>query len=102
VVIKGKPVYKYFDGYIQVIRRRSGDVLNVYLELDRGHWYFFTHRGNLLQTASSRTDYNKTIEDINPSKRRERGSDEAAYRFMLTDSQARNRFLRDMRQFEND
>jgi hypothetical protein len=103
VMIKGKPVYKYFDGYIQVIRRRSGDVLNVYLELDRGHWYFFTHQGNLLQTASSRTDYNKTIEDINPSRRRERGSDETAYRFMLlVNPQTRTRFLRDMRQFENE
>jgi hypothetical protein len=102
VMILGKPVYKYFDGYIQLIRRRTGDVLHVYLELDRNHWYYFTHRGNLLQTASSRTDYNKAVEDIKPSKRRERGSGETAYRYMLTDSQARNRFLREMRQFENE
>lgn len=102
VMIQGKPVFKYFDGHIQLIRRRSGDVLNIYIEIDRPHWYFFTHRGNLLQTASSRTDYNKTIEDINPSRRRERGAGETAYRFMLTDGQARNRFIRDMRQFENE
>ncbi len=102
VMIQGKPVYKYFDGYIQLIRRRTGDVLHVYLELDRNHWYYFTHRGSLLQTASSRTDYNKAVEDIKPSKRRERGSGETGYRYMLTDSQARNRFLREMRQFENE
>lgn len=101
VMIKGSPVYKTFDGYVQVVRRRSGDELNVYLELERGHWYFFSYKSNLMQAASSRTDFNAVLREIKTDKRKddaEKG--EVAYRFTVTDAQAKNRFIRNMQQNE--
>ncbi|MBE0639769.1 MAG: hypothetical protein IH598_14720 [Bacteroidales bacterium] len=103
LIIKGNPVYKNFDGYLQVVRRRSGDEFNVYLELERGHWYFFTYKGNLMQAASSRTDFNAILRDIKTEKRQdEQGKGEPAYRFTVSDTQTKNRFLRNMQQEATD
>lgn len=101
VMIKGNPVYKYFDGFMQVVRRRSGDEFNVYLELERGHWYFFTYKGNLMQAASSRTDFNAILREIKTDKRQDdQDKGEIAYRFTVADTQTKNRFLRNMQQQE--
>lgn len=103
VMIKGNPVYKYFDGYLQVVRRRSGDEFSVYLELERGHWYFFTYKGNLMQAASSRTDFNSILREIKTDKRQDdQGKGEIAYRFTVADTQTKNRFLRNMQQQETE
>ena len=102
-MINGNPVYKYFDGHIQLVRRRSGDELNIYLEVDRGHWYFFNYKGNLMQASSSRSDFNSTLREIKPDKQKiKKGKDNAAYRFVPGESGAKNRFLRNIQQIKSE
>lgn len=102
VLVNGSPVFKYFDGYIQVVRRRSGDELNIYLELGRGHWYFFNYKTNQMLASSSRSDFNSAMKDVKTADRRdEQDKGESSYRFNISpDTQAKNRFLRNMQQSE--
>jgi len=102
VMVNGNPVFKYFDGYIQVVRRRSGDELNIYLELGRGHWYFFNYKTNQMLASSSRSDFNSAMKDVKTTDRRDdQAKGESSYRFNISpDTQAKNRFLRNMQQLE--
>ena len=50
-------INKFVNGYIEIERKRTGDVLNVYLEFENGkYWYFFNYRNNLMQTISANTE----------------------------------------------
>ena len=96
--ILGEQVNKYYTGYLQLVKRRSGDVLNLYLEIDRRHWYFFSYSHNVMQSISSRTDFNKILREIKDDKRKDvQEKDRVAYRYIISTTQKKNRFLRDMR-----
>jgi hypothetical protein len=102
-MVYGNPVFKYFDGYVQIVRRRSGDELNIYIELERGHWYFFNYKTYQMLASSSRTDFNSAMKDMKPSARKEdERKGEPSYRFNISpDTQAKNRFLRFIQQLES-
>jgi len=96
--ILGEQVNKYYTGYLQVVKRRSGNILNLYLEIDRRHWYFFSYSSNVMQSISSHTDFNAILREIKDDKRKDdKEKNQAAYRYIISTSQKKNRFLRDMR-----
>ncbi|HNW68783.1 MAG TPA: hypothetical protein PKI01_00145 [Bacteroidales bacterium] len=53
-------INKYVDGYIEISRKRSGSVINMYFEVGND-WYYFNYAMNKLQSISSRKDYNDLI-----------------------------------------
>jgi hypothetical protein len=96
--ILGEQVNKYYGGYLQLVKRRSGDVLNFYLEINRRNWYFFSYSNNVMQSISSQTDFNKILREIKDDKRKdEQEKNRIAYRYIISTTQKKNRFLRDMR-----
>jgi hypothetical protein len=100
-LIKGGTVNKYVDGTVEIVRRRSGDVINIYLELDRRHWYYFTFSGNLMQAISSKNEFNAIIAEVDSDKRQnKKNNDETAYRYIISTVQNKNRFLRAVRETE--
>lgn len=100
-MVGGQTVNKYFDGYLEIVRKRSGDVIQLYLEIDRRHWYFFNHSGNLMQSISSKSEYNRLISDEEAGDRTEKaGKGEAAYRYIISTTQKKNRFLRAVRSID--
>ena len=38
-----QPVNVYVDGYIEIQRRRSGDMIDIYLKADQSTWYYFSY-----------------------------------------------------------
>ena len=93
------PVNKYVGGYVEIIRRRSGDVLNLYFELAKGNWYFFTYTAGVMQTISSNEDYNKIISDLKDDKRilPVKGN-EQTYQYIISTPEKRLAFTRKMLQ----
>ncbi len=91
-------VNKYVDGFIEIERKRTGDVVNIYLEFDNGNeWYFFNFRNNLMQSISSNTDYNNIIRDLKEDKRTVKGGKgEEDYKFIISDLRKKTDFLRRM------
>jgi hypothetical protein len=90
-----KQVNKYVDGYVEVVRKRSGDEISFYFELDRDNWYFFSYKRNMLQAVSSVEKFNDAIKEIKPDKRKmekEKGKD--PYSFMLSTTRKRNDFVK--------
>ena len=70
-------INKFVDGLIEIERKRTGDVLNIYLEFENGKdWYFFNYRNNLMQTISANTEYNTIIQELKEDKRTEKKNKE--------------------------
>lgn len=86
-------INKYVDGKIQIVKKRSGDELNIYLELSKSNWYFFNYRAEMMQTVSSNDEYNTAIKESKKNKlKREKG--QAKYRFLLSSEAKKIQFLR--------
>jgi hypothetical protein len=86
---------KFVKGKIEVIKKRSGDVLNIYLEVDNSTWYFFNYQTGLMQAISSDEKFNTTIKELKPDKRKakeEKGVPN--YQFILSTARKKADFLK--------
>jgi hypothetical protein len=96
--IQKEPVNKYTDGYVEVGRRRSGDIINVYMELSPTVWYFFSYSNGIMQAMSSNKAFNVALTSVKDDKRRQKVADkEKAYQYIVSNNDKRNTFLRKMR-----
>jgi hypothetical protein len=65
-----KQVFKYVTGKIEIEKRRSADVLRIYIELDSGNWYFFEYKLNVLNIMSSDKDFLTILQEVKDDKRK--------------------------------
>lgn len=80
-----KPVYRYVKGKIHIERKRSGDILTIYLALDDQTYYFFQYTRNYLYAYSSDQQFNTMLSELKEDKKvLEAKKDEAPYQFTLT------------------
>lgn len=101
-MILGESVNKYFDGYVELIRRRSGDVINIYIEADRKNWYYFRYGNKMMEAISSSDDFNNLLTEVKTEKRKDKEDDvEEGYRFQVSNIQKKNAFLRSMKSMNN-
>ena len=59
--IYDKQVNKEFFGYMEVVRKRSGNIVNIYFEISPNDWYFYTFRQGQMEAISSDEDFNKIL-----------------------------------------
>ncbi len=55
----GKRVY----GKVQITKKRSGDVIGIYMETNAETWFYFNFKGKTLSVLSSDEDFNRVIKD---------------------------------------
>jgi hypothetical protein len=93
-------VNKYVDGYVEIERKRTGDVLSIYLEFEKGkYWYFFNYRNNLMQSISANTEYNAVIQELKDEKRTKKESKEGEeYSFIISNLRKKTDFLTKIKQ----
>jgi len=65
-----KPVYRTIKGKIHIERKRSGDIMTIYLALDDQTYYFFQYSRNLLSVFSSDQQFNTMIGEAKDDKRK--------------------------------
>ncbi len=86
-------INKLIYGKIELRKGRRGDQLNMYLELDPMHWYFFNYNQNVISAYSSNSDFNNAISSIKSDKR-EQKTDKGKFIFQPADANAKTIFLR--------
>jgi hypothetical protein len=89
-------VNRKLSGFVEVVHKRSGDALYVYLEPENGVWYYFGYARGLMQTLSSNSSFNDVINKMKPEKRVRKEKDKPDYEFMLTTDRAVRNFLKKM------
>jgi hypothetical protein len=94
-------VNKYVNGYIELGRRRTGDVFTIYLEISPSIWYFFSYSNSVMQALSSNNDFNEIISGIKEVKRTLKSKNaEEPYLYIISTPEKRIQFLRKMQAIE--
>ncbi len=66
-------INKFVDGKIEFVKKRGGDVLNIYLELDGNNWYYFNYTRGTMLAVSSNEAFNTALKELKTDKRKKAG-----------------------------
>ncbi|MDD2528008.1 MAG: hypothetical protein PHW35_04600 [Lentimicrobiaceae bacterium] len=95
--VNGNLVNRKVNGYVEIGKRRTGDIINIYLEISNDQWYFFSYGSNFMQAISSDNDFNAIIAELKEDKRIQKsGNGEAPYQYIIGTPERRIAFLRKM------
>jgi len=67
------PVNKLVKGYVEIGKRRAGDIINLYFEPSENQWYFFTYSNGTMQVISSNKTFNEKLTAIKAADRTQKG-----------------------------
>ncbi|MFH1121365.1 MAG: hypothetical protein V1775_16220 [Bacteroidota bacterium] len=85
------------EGFVEIGKRRTGDILNVYIEVSANEWYFFAYGNGIMQAISSNNDFNNILSGIKEDKRTLKGkSEDDGYQYIISTPERRIAFLRKM------
>ncbi len=89
-------INKYVKGHIELIKKRGGDILNIYLKPNEESWYFFTYSRGLMQAISSEEDFNIPIQELKATKRKSKVTEKGGmpYQFTISSERKKEVFLR--------
>lgn len=92
-----EPLNVYVDGYVEIQRRRSGDMIDIYLKADNSTWYYFSYFRGVLMTLSGNNNYNTIIKTVKLNDRKHPESTvKAPYTYMISVEDRLSNFLRRM------
>ena len=89
-------VNRKMNGWVEIVHKKSGDQLNIYLEPENGAWFFFSYSRGLLQTIASYSAFNDEINKLKPEKRVSKVKDKPDFEYMLSTDRAVRNFLKRM------
>jgi hypothetical protein len=93
--INGTPVYKQVDGIIEFQKKRSGDLFDIYLELDRRNWYYFGYTRGVMHCLSSNRTFNNIISELKTKQRKMKTPrNQVPYIFITSTARKKAMFLR--------
>ena len=95
--INKNQINKYVDGRIQITKKRGGDILDIYLELDANNWYYFNYTRGTMLAVSSNEAFNTIIKELKPEKRQKDGDKEKKepnYNYNMATPQKVKMFIR--------
>ena len=78
-----QPVNVYVDGYIEIQRRRSGDMIDIYLKADASTWYYFSYFRGVMMTQAGNNNYNSIITNTKLNDRKHPDSSVQEYRIHI-------------------
>lgn len=87
-------INKMVDGQIEIIKKRGGDVLNIYLALDNTNWYYFNYTRGTMLAISSDNKFNDIIKELKPKKRKQEVNGASSYYFNICPITKKTQFLR--------
>lgn len=90
-----QPINVYVDGYVEIQRRRSGDMIDVYLKADESTWYYFSYIRGTMMTQAGNNNYNSIIVNTKLNDRKHpQSSIRVPYTYMIAVEDRLIRFLR--------
>ena len=90
-------INKYVDGRVELVKKRGGDILNIYLELDQNNWYYFNYTRGLMLAVSSNDAFNNILKELKADKREKAGDKdkkEPNFSFNICPPSKKTQFLR--------
>lgn len=95
-----KQVFRYVKGKIEIVKRRSGDIYRMYLELDPENWYYFEYKLGIMNVISTDKEFVGLLQEVKDEKRSiKEGKKKFAYQ-VLASKKLRNDFVDQFREFD--
>jgi hypothetical protein len=92
--IGDKQVFKAVKGNVMITRRRSGDRIEFYLELDERNWFFFSYSRGVMQAYAFNKDFNNILMEVKDDKRVIKPTkDQGPYEYILASKRKKDEFL---------
>lgn len=80
-----KQVFRQLEGKVVIHKRKTGDEITIYVQLDENNFYYFNYKRGLMQAFSTNTDFNTIIEETKKDKTKFKGKkDIEDYQYMLS------------------
>ena len=97
--INKKQIHKPVRGIVELLKKRNGDVLSIYLEASEHNWFFFTYQRGLMQAISSGDDFNTIIKELKPDKRKVKAQYKGgmSYQYIISTGRKKKFLLRKYR-----
>lgn len=93
--INNTQINKRVNGLIEIKIRRSGDICDIYLEIDKMNWYYFGYTRGVMQTHSSNQEYIDRIKILKPKERKQKVRKKAgglSYIYMVSTERKKSNF----------
>lgn len=100
--INNTQINKRVDGFLELQIKRSGDVLDFYLQIDRRTWYYFGYTRGVLQVHTSNGEFLNQIIKLKPNERRQKVTSGESFIYMVSTDVKKNTFLRRMREVQEE
>jgi hypothetical protein len=92
--IDGRPVNKKYTGYLEITKRRSGDYLDLYIELEKNNWYYFGYTRGVMQAYSSNPEFTDIIGNLALRHRRSNEGGNDRYVYMIASDSKLEQFFK--------
>ena len=95
--IGSQPMNIYVDGFIEIQRRRTGDLIDIYLKADESTWYYFSYVKGVMMAKAGNTNFNTLIASLKDKDRKHPDSSlKVPYTYMIAVEDRLGRFLKRM------
>jgi hypothetical protein len=95
--VGNQPVNLYVDGYVEIQRRRSGDMIDIYLKGDTYTWYYFSYFRGVMMAQAGDNSFNTLLSNLKLKERKDpRSSVRVPYTYMIAAEDRLGRFLQRM------
>ena len=93
--INGKQINKTIKGKVELDKKRSGNRLTMYLEIDKSTWFYFEYHHGVLFVRSSDNEFNTIITDTKEDKREFKDPlKKNPYSYIITPRSKKTKFLK--------
>lgn len=91
--IDGVQINKKMNGFMELQIKRSGDIFDIYLEVDDRRYFYFGYTRGVMQTLSSNHTYVETIMNMKTRDRKMKvRRNETSYIYMISTDRKKNNF----------
>lgn len=88
-------ISRALKGYLEIQRKKGGEVFNLYLESDNATWWYFNYNRGIMQAVSSDIKFNDTVNNMKPDKRiADTKGDKPPYEYMLGTDRKKAEFIK--------
>ncbi|MBN1252437.1 MAG: hypothetical protein JXA16_09885 [Bacteroidales bacterium] len=96
--INNQQINKLVDGKIEILNKKDGNVVTIYLEIDQFNWFFFTYKNETMKSVSSYEDFNLIIANVKDKDRKSPlKNTDAEYIYFKGNKDTRENFLTDIK-----